>query len=59
MEKQTTDTPAKGFVTDVFLAALLREYYSGDVLYMGTDADLKELRGCCADRDKYGLNAAA
>ena len=32
MEKQTTDTPAKGFVTDVFLAALLREYYSGDVL---------------------------
>ena len=59
MEKQTTDTPAKGFVTDVFLAALLREYYSGDVLYMGTDADLKELRGCCADRDKDGLNAAA
>lgn len=58
MGKQTTDTPAKGFVTDVFLAALLREYYSGDVLYMGTDADLKPLCRYCAAKDVDGLNAA-
>ena len=35
------------FVNDMILAALLRDFYSNDILYLGRDADMNKLANAC------------